>query len=74
MRGDIRLIGGIPPVPPPTRENPEPLGYKPSALTIELNSSKASAGKKLSLSRWCIASLYIYHFSCVSSRNNVPLG
>ena len=23
MRGDIRLIGGIPPVPPPTRENPE---------------------------------------------------
>ena len=22
MRGDIRLIGGIPPVPPPTRENP----------------------------------------------------
>ena len=31
-----------------------------------LYSSKAIAGKKLSLSSWCIASLYIYHFSAVS--------
>ena len=32
---------------------------------IELNSSKAIAGKELSLSSWCVASLYIYHFSTV---------
>ena len=38
---------------------------KPSALAIELNSSKAIAGKELSLSSWCIASLYIYNFSTV---------
>ena len=30
-------------------------------LAIELYSSKAIAGKELSLSSWCIASLYIYH-------------
>ena len=30
--------------------NSQPLGYKPSALATELNSSKASAGKELSLS------------------------
>ena len=41
------------------------LGYKPSALAIELASSKALAGKELSLSSWCMASLYIYHFSTV---------
>ena len=41
------------------------LDYKPSALAIELYSSKAIAGKELSLSSWCIASLYIYHFSTV---------
>ena len=35
------------------------------ALAIELTSSKAIAGKELSLSSWCIASLYIYHFSTV---------
>ena len=35
----------------------------PVALAIELYSSKAIAGKELSLSSWCIASLYIYHFS-----------
>ena len=46
----------------PTRN---PLDYKPSALAIELYSSKAIAGKELSLSSWCIASLYIYHFSTV---------
>ena len=33
--------------------------------TLELYSSKAIAGKELSLSSWCIASLYIYHFSTV---------
>ena len=43
----------------------QPLGYKPSAPAIELNSSKAIAGKGLSLSNWCVASLYIYHFSTV---------
>ena len=32
---------------------------------IELYSSKAIAGKELSLCSWCIASLYIYHFSTV---------
>ena len=36
-----------------------------SALANELNSSKDSAGKELSLSRWCIISLYIYSFSSV---------
>ena len=41
------------------------LGYKPSALAIELTNSKASAVKELSLSNWCIASLHIYHFSTV---------
>ena len=41
----------------------QPLDYKPSALAIELHSSKAIAGKELSLSSWCIASLYICHFS-----------
>ena len=39
--------------------------YKPSDLAIELNNLKAIAGKGLSLSSWCIASLYIYHFSTV---------
>ena len=43
----------------------KPLGYKPSALAIELNSSVAISGKELSLSSWCIALLYIYHFSTV---------
>ena len=32
------------------------LDYKPSALAFELHSSKAIAGKELSLSSWCIAS------------------
>ena len=45
--------------------NSQSLGYKPSALAIELTSSKAIAGKELSLSIWCIALLYIYHFSTV---------
>ena len=31
----------------------------------ELNSSKAIAGKELSLCRWCAAPLYIHHFSTV---------
>ena len=46
--------------------NSQPLDYKPSALAIELYSSKAVAGKELSLYSWCIASLYIYHFSTVT--------
>ena len=37
--------------------NSQLLNYKPSALAIELYSSKAVAGKELSLSSWCIASL-----------------
>ena len=45
--------------------NSQPLRYKLSALAIELNSSKAIAGKELSLPSWCIASIYIYHFSAV---------
>ena len=44
----------------------EHIYYKPSALAIELYSSKAIAGKELSLSSWCIASLFIYHFSTVT--------
>ena len=40
-------------------------GLQTSALAIELYSSEAIAGKELSLSSWCIASLYIYHFSTV---------
>ena len=43
----------------------QPLDQKASALAIELYSSNAIAGKELSLSSWCIASLYIYHFSTV---------
>ena len=39
---------------------------KPSTLAIELYSSKAIAGKELSLSSWCNASLYIYNFSTVT--------
>ena len=61
--------------------NSQPLGYKPSALTIELNSSKAGclpielnssktiAGKKLSLSSWCIVSLYIYKYIVMQYTN-----
>ena len=40
--------------------NSQPLGYKLSALAIELNSSNAIAGKELSLSSWCVASSYIF--------------
>ena len=43
----------------------QPIGDKPSALAIELTSSKAIAGKELSLLSWCIASLYIYNCSTV---------
>ena len=43
----------------------KPLCYKPSAPAIELNNSKAIAGKGLSLSSWCIVSIYIHHFSTV---------
>ena len=43
----------------------KPLDYKASALGIDPYSSKAIAGKELSLSSWCIASLYVYHFSTV---------
>ena len=39
------------------------LGRKPSALAIELTSSKAIAGKEFSLSSWCIAPLYIFIIS-----------
>ena len=35
-------------------------GLQTHALAIELYSSKAIAGKELSLSSWCIASLYIF--------------
>ena len=35
-------------------------------LAIELTSSKDIAGKELSLSSWCIGSLYIYYFSTVA--------
>ena len=45
--------------------NSQPLDCKPTALAIELYSSKAIAGKGLSLSSWCIASLYVYLFSIV---------
>ena len=44
----------------------QPLGYKPSALAIELTSSKAIAGKELSLSSCRIASLYVDHCSAVA--------
>ena len=40
-------------------------GYKPSALAIELTRSKDIAGKELSLSSGCIASLYINNCSTV---------
>ena len=45
--------------------NSKPLDKKPIALAIELYRPKAIAGKDLSLSSSCIASLYIYHFSTV---------
>ena len=38
-------------------------GLQTQCSSLELYSSKAIAGKELSLSSWCIASLYIYHFS-----------
>ena len=38
---------------------------QPLSLAIDLHSSKAIARKELSLSSWCIASLYIDHFSAV---------
>ena len=41
------------------------MDYKPIALAIDLYSSKALPRKELSLSSWCIASLYIYHFLTV---------
>ena len=41
------------------------MDYQLSDLAIELYSSKAIAGTELSLSSWCTASLYIYHFSTV---------
>ena len=40
-------------------------GLHTSAVAIKLYSSKAIVGKEVSLSSWCIASLYIYHFSTV---------
>ena len=43
----------------------QPLDYKPSAIAIELYSSKAIAFKELSLSSWFMASLYICHYSIV---------
>ena len=43
----------------------QPLDYKPSDLAIERYSLKAVPGKELSLSSWCIASLYVYHFPTV---------
>ena len=42
------------------------MDFKTSALETELYSSKAIAGKELSLSSWCIASLYIYNFLTVT--------
>ena len=42
-----------------------PSVIKKGALAIELYISKTIAGKELSLSSWCIASFYIYHFSTV---------
>ena len=54
--------------------NSQPLIYKLSALAIELNSSKAIAGKELSLSCWCIASLYIYHCSIVADFSSEKYG
>ena len=41
------------------------LSYKQNALDTELNRLKTIPGKELSLSSWCIASLYIYHFLTV---------
>ena len=43
-------------------ETRNPWITKPSALAIQLYSSKAIAGKDFSLSSWCIASLHIYNF------------
>ena len=72
------------PLPPPNSTTLMPmvrfelatLGYKLSVLGIELTSSKAIAGKELSLSSWCIALLYIYLLVRgvpVSSRTTVLL-
>ena len=41
-----------------------PPGINRVPLTTELR-SKAITGKELSLYSWCIASLYVYHFSTV---------
>ena len=53
-RTSTEIFGGILMM----RANLQPLDYKLSALAIELYSPKAIAGKELSLSSWCIASLY----------------
>ena len=45
---------------------------KRSALAIELTSSKAIAGKELSLSSWCIASFPAIAFELVSSMARAP--
>ena len=45
--------------------------YEPSDLAFELYGSKAIARNELSLSSWCIASLYIYHFSTVVDFSSV---
>ena len=44
----------------------QPLGYKPSALATELNSSKVIAGKELSLSSWCLIAISFELFSSVA--------
>ena len=53
--------------------NSQPLGYKPSALAIELYSSKAIAGKELSLSSWCTG-IYVpqkaWHLKTYIDTNN----
>ena len=56
MRGDIRLIGGDPPVPP-TRENPDPLNvYSPSAIIgfSLLNSILMARFLKQSFAQTCL--------------------
>ena len=47
---------------------------KSSALAIGPHSSEASAEKELSLSRWCVASLYIYQFSSLKEIDYISKG
>ena len=54
--------------------NLQPLGYKPSALATELSSSKAIAGKELSLSSWCLTAISFELFNSMARASVITKG